>query len=148
MNSPVSKSRDLDSLLKDLFTFYPMMTQNGILFVLIHQQIICPNWQVMCPLEILSSTQSSCWSIYLNRAVFLFLELQFTATKSLVQSNGIFFSYFSSFSIHLACSKRSDCGEGAKRCEQEKPRVGRADHYWNAWNRLITIHLPCFRHVE
>ena len=39
MNSPVSKSRDLGLLLKGPFT----LTQNGILFVPIHLQIICPN---------------------------------------------------------------------------------------------------------
>ena len=159
MNSPVSKSRDLGSLLKDPFT----LTHNGILFVPIHLQIICANWQVMWPGGLLNfkldtelqsnlslrtplyyrrffwsqkcqksyipylyntdtsvkrtlcsgplvsverslTVLSSCWSIYLNGAVFLFRELQFKATKSLVQSNGVFFSYFSSFSIHLAWS--------------------------------------------
>ena len=40
---------------------------------------------------------SSCWSIYLNGAVFLFLGLQFKATKSLAQSNGVFSLIFRLF---------------------------------------------------
>ena len=157
MNSPVSKSRDLGSLLKDPFT----LTHNGILFVPIHLQIICPNWQVMWPGGLLNfkldtelqsnlslrtplyygqfvwsqkcqksyipylyntdtsvkrtlcsvplvsverslTVLSSCWSLYLNGAVSLFLGLQFKATKSLVQSNGfflLFFVFFYSFSL-------------------------------------------------